>query len=329
MESGEPWKVLVVESDLSPGQRLDAWLARHLPGTSRPAAARLVEAGSVTLDGHPARKGSPIAAGQTVEVLDPPPPERWTPLPDAEGPLEVLLVDPDFVAVAKPPGIPSTPRSPGEAGTLAGRLAARFPECAGLGRSPGDAGLLQRLDRGTSGAVLAARSPEIYAELLRSQRRGGVTKRYVALVHGPETPLPAEIAAPLGPAGTRGGRSRKAPDGRPARTVLELVATRGDWRLVRAVIHRGARHQIRAHLAGIGAPIAGDAEYGGPPVPGLSRPFLHAAALSFPHPRTGAVVDIESPLPDDLASVLVDLGIGPALTPRRGRRGPAGGAPRP
>jgi 23S rRNA pseudouridine1911/1915/1917 synthase len=308
MQPVEPWKILLVGTDVVPGQRLDTWLASRLPEISRRAAARVVESGRALLDGRIARKGSPVTAGQTVEILDPPVPERWSALPDQEGRLSILSVDPDFVAVDKPAGIPSTPRSPEEPGTLAGRVAARFPECAGLGRSPGDAGLLQRLDRGTSGVVLAARGPGSYAELFRLQRRGFMEKTYLALVREPRTPLPARIAIPLGPAGARGGRSRETSHGRPAGTDVEVVETRGGFLLARAVIHRGARHQIRAHLAFAEAPITGDAEYGGPAIPGLGRPFLHAAKLSFPHPRTGEPVEIESPLPRDLSAVLAALG---------------------
>jgi 23S rRNA pseudouridine1911/1915/1917 synthase len=305
----EPWKTLTVEAGDPSGRRLDTWLAERVPAVTRRAAARAVEAGRVLLDGRTARKSTPVVAGQTVTILDPPTPERWTARLDPEGPLALLRVEPDFVAVDKPAGIPSTPRSPDEGGTLAGRVAARFPECAALGRSPGDAGLLQRLDRGTSGAVLVARTEAAYAALSRLQRDGRIEKAYLALVRDPGSPLLAKIDAPLGPAGPRGGRSRAAADGRPARTALEVLDGRDGFLLVRAAIHRGARHQIRAHLAELGAPIAGDAAYGGPEVPGLSRPFLHAARLSFPHPRTGGVVSIESPLPGDLAAVLEGRGL--------------------
>jgi 23S rRNA pseudouridine1911/1915/1917 synthase len=312
----EPWRTLVVETDVPPGRRLDAWLAERLPGTGRRAAARSIEAGRVTLDGRPARKGDAVRPGQLAEVLDPPRPERWTALPDPDDPLTVLLADPDFVAVDKPAGLPSTPRSPDEPKTLAGRVAARFPECAVLGRSSGDAGLLQRLDRGTSGAVLVARTEAAFAALSRLQGDGRIEKAYLALVREPAAALPGKIDAPLGPAGPRGGLSRAAADGRPASTALEVVEARGGFLLVRAVIHRGARHQIRAHLGALGAPIAGDTGYGGPEVPGLSRPFLHASRLAFPHPRTGEPVEIDSPLPEELSAVLAALGFGDSGLPR-------------
>jgi 23S rRNA pseudouridine1911/1915/1917 synthase len=300
MDASEPVHTFRVRLADGEPTRLDAWIAAAVEGLTRRAAQQMIEREWITINGRPARKGQRLTAGDTIELWRGRVEPTWTaaPAPDIE--LRLVHEDQHLIAVDKPSGIPTVPLSPDEAGTLAGAVVARFPECAPLGRSPGDAGLVQRLDRETSGLVLAARTQPAFEALLDLQGRDAIEKTYLALVHGRPADLPTAVEVPLGPAG-RGGRSVRAdPGGTPASTALALREQRGEWLLVEATIHRGLRHQIRAHLAHVGLPIAGDTRYGGSPAPGIARLFLHAEQLRLTHPVTGEPLELRSPLPRDL-----------------------------
>jgi 23S rRNA pseudouridine1911/1915/1917 synthase len=301
-----PWREIIVD-ERGHAVRLDAYLALVLKGVSRRRAQAFIKAGDITVNGRRARKGDPLRAGDAVAVWSQPVSGPWQPLPDPAVDFTVIREEPTFVAVDKPSGISSVPLDPREPGTLAGGVAARYPECAALGRSPGDGGLLQRLDRGTSGLVLVARTGVTFERLFAAQRRGEIEKTYTALVSSRALPLPAAIDAPLTAAGQ--GRAAVAvdPGGAQAATLIRAVTPLGAFALVEAAIHLGARHQIRAHLAHVGAPIAGDARYDGPAVDGLDRIFLHASRVCARHPVDGSDLRIESPLPADLSRVLEAL----------------------
>lgn len=289
--------------------RLDAWIASKVPSLSRRRAKELIAAGEITLNGRQVKKGLDLKSGDKVEIWTEPAPADWTPVASRDWELEVVFEDEHLVVVDKRSGIPSVPLSPEETETVANALAARFPECARIGRSPGDGGLVQRLDTETSGLMIAARAEPVHRRLLVMQSAGEIEKTYIALArrHGAE--LPGAIDAPLGPAGP-GRRTVKAtPDGVPAETTLKLIQTIGEWLLVEAVIHRGQRHQIRAHLAHAGFPIAGDKLYGPEAAPaGLRRLFLHASRLRLIHPVTEETLEIKSDLPQELREVVRTLG---------------------
>jgi 23S rRNA pseudouridine1911/1915/1917 synthase len=307
MGFAKPWRELIVD-ERGHAVRLDAYLALVLKAVSRRRAQAIIKAGDVTVNGRRARKGESLRAGDAVAVWSQPEVGPWQPRPDAAIDLAVIREEPSFLAVDKPSGISSVPLEPSEPGTLAGAVAARYPECAPLGRSSGDGGLLQRLDRGTSGLVLVARTREAFDRLFEAQRRGAFEKTYMALVSSRALPLPDEIDAPL--SGVGRGRSSVAvsPGGAPATTFIRAVTKVGAYALVEAAIHLGARHQIRAHLAHVDAPIAGDTRYGGPVIDGLSRLFLHASRIRGPHPDGGSAICVESPLPAELQAMLRTLG---------------------
>jgi 23S rRNA pseudouridine1911/1915/1917 synthase len=307
MKSLTPWREIIVD-ERGHAVRLDAYLALVLKGVSRRRAQAIIRTGEITVNGRRARKGDPLRAGDAVAVWSRPESGPWQPLPDPTIAFTVIREEPCFLAVDKPSGIPSVPLDPQEPGTLAGAIAARYPECAALGRSPGDGGLLQRLDRGTSGLVLVARTGEAFDRLFAAQRRGEVEKTYTALVGAGALPLPAMIEAPLAGAGKGGAAVAVNPSGAPAATFIRKVEPLGAYALVEVAIHLGARHQIRAHLAHVGAPIAGDTRYGGPSIAGLDRVFLHACRVRAPHPVDGNAMCVESPLPADLKHVLESLG---------------------
>ena len=306
MKSITPWREIIVD-ERGHAVRLDAYLALVIKGFSRRRAQGFIQAGEITVNGRRARKGDPLRAGDAVAVWSRPEAGPWLPLPDPKIAFAVLLEEPAFLAVDKPSGVASVPLDPGEPGTLAGAIAARYPECAALGRSSGDGGLLQRLDRGTSGVVLVARSAEAFDRLFAAQRRGEIENTSVALVAARAQPLPAMIDAPLAGAGK--GRAVVAvnPSGAPAATLVRAVTPLGAFALVEVAIHSGARHQIRAHLAHAGAPIAGDAKYGGPAIAGLERIFLHACRVQAAHPFDGVALCAEAPLPLELQRVLDNL----------------------
>ena len=176
----------------------------------------------------------------------------------------------------------------GETGTLANRLVAAYPECALAGEDPREAGLVHRLDAGTSGILVAARTRETWQALRDRFGRGEVVKEYLALV-GPGA-VPGSTDATLGQSGGRAVVG--TPDAREARTSWTVVAASPTATLLRCLAHTGRMHQIRAHLAHIGFPIVGDSLYGGgPAMPPLIEFFLHASRLSF--------VGAGAPLPQD------------------------------
>ena len=296
----QPWRVVVVTGERV-GARVDAIAAGAVPGFSKRAAKEMIAAGEITLNGKRTRKGEVPPAESRVEIWREPTIAGWTPSPSDEIPLDVVYADENLLVVNKPSGVPSVPLHPGETRTLAGVVVHRFPECAPLCRRAGDGGLLQRLDTETSGAVMVARNRAVFDALLVAQRRGEVEKQYLALVHTAEQ-IPSSIEIPLAPSGARGHRMGPSSNGMHARTEVAVLTRSDSWALVSATIHRGLRHQIRVHLASIGAPIVGDTLYGNVPAPpSVQRLFLHAHRVSFVHPMHGEKLSIAVPLTKELS----------------------------
>ena len=271
------------------GGRVDHAVAALVPGLSIAGARRLVAAGGVRVDGRRASKGERVHAGQTLDVDDAavgPPGARVE--PDASVAVGWLHVDDALVAIDKPAGVPSHPLRAGERGTAANAIVARFPECARASPDAREGGLAHRLDNETSGVLLAA----------RAQRRApSCVKTYLAEVVGAPPERGVETA-PIGRAGRRGGHVRVGGGRAPlaARTEWEVVERRGATTLVRARLHAGRAHQVRAHLAAAGFPIVGDAVYGAADAPD-ARLHLHAHTIALPHPVTGAALLVEAPPP--------------------------------
>jgi 23S rRNA pseudouridine1911/1915/1917 synthase len=291
--------------------RLDRALADAL-GMGRAAVKRAFSLGEVRTDGRRVKASDPAAPGLwlELEVDDQPGP----PAPEPDAPLRVLCETPRAVVVDKPAGVAVHALAPGERGTLANAVAARYPECAAASPAPREGGAVHRLDLETSGCVAFARDREAW-ELLQAQLKGREgEKRYLALVVGRVASggvCSVELAQ-------RGGRVVAAPDElardrldrkgfrpRPAETHYEVVRRFRDHTLLEVRIVTGVMHQIRAHLAHLGYPVAGDTLYGGARagLPGLSRHFLHAARLSLAAPGGGRL-EAESPLPPELERVL-------------------------
>lgn len=287
--------------------RADKAVAHHYPGAGRKQIGELFDGGNVKINGKRAKKGDRVAAGDTIELARAPIQGDSPPLPNAEAgaALVVLTEHADFVAIAKPAGMPSQPLKPDETGTAANAIVARWPECAAAVPADADArdgGLVHRLDIGTSGVLVAARNQAAYRALREAFGAGVVSKHYLALVEN--RPVSRECDLPL----VQRGRKVAADmtDGLAAHTAFEVVAATDTHALVRCTATTGRMHQVRAHLALVGSPIVGDTLYGA-----AARLdggfFLHAADLAFPY--GGETIAIAAPVPAAFAAARAELGL--------------------
>jgi 23S rRNA pseudouridine1911/1915/1917 synthase len=291
------------------GERVDRVVAM-LCDVTRAEAADLVAAGAVRLDDAavPVRSRR-VAAGQwlDVAVADGGGRAHATPLqPDPTVDVPVVGVDEAFIVVDKPPGLVVHPGAGHRTGTLAQGLLARFPELAAVGE-PDRPGIVHRLDLGTSGLLVVARTPEAYRSLVGQLAAHTVDRRYLALVWGTVASDAGVVDAPIGRAAHDPTQMAVAAAGRPARTrytVLRRFDRPVEATLVECRLETGRTHQVRVHLAAIGHPLVGDARYGGKraSLP-ADRPFLHAHRLAFDHPADGRRCRYESSLPPDLEDV--------------------------
>jgi 23S rRNA pseudouridine1911/1915/1917 synthase len=284
--------------DDAAGDRLDRFLAAKLG--SRARAQSLIEASRVRVDGRFRPKRHPVRAGAVIEVDVPEDPAPVA--ADSTAPFEIAYEDDDLLVVDKPAGVVVHPAR----GNWSGTLSQALEGIAAGGEEPWRAGIVHRLDRDTSGLLVVAKREEVHRtlkELLSSRR---LHREYFALVDGRVESRSGTIDAPIG----RDRRDRllvsidtEAP--REARTHFELERVLPRSSLLRVELETGRTHQIRAHMAAIGHPVLGDRQYGGRPAYGLTRQFLHATRLAFPHPVSGELLDVTSPLPADLAAALV------------------------
>ena len=275
----------------------DVFLAGH--AGSRAAAQRLIDGGHVTVDGAARPKRHVLAGGETVAVVPPAAAAPAAEVPPA--PYAIAYEDADVLVIDKPPGVVVHPARGNMRGTLVQALAGKV---AG-GDDPERAGIVHRLDRDTSGLLVVARNDEAHATLKAALARRDIVREYLALVEGRPRARRGTIDAPLGrDRRVRTRISTDTEDGREAITHFEVERALPHDTLLRVRLETGRTHQIRAHLLAIGHPVAGDPEYGAAGRHGLPRQFLHAARLAFPHPITGAPVDVTSPLPDDLRAAL-------------------------
>jgi 23S rRNA pseudouridine1911/1915/1917 synthase len=305
--AGMPDSAEIIVEDAAAGERLDRFLRRRLPSLSRAALAELIKGKAVRVNGRSASKGQLLRAGDRI-ATDPLQSEP-RPAPDSELPLSILYEDAWLVAVDKPAGVPSHALRFGERGTVASALLARYPEMAAVGHRSLEPGLLHRLDTDTSGILVAARDAATFERLRAAHTRAEIDKRYVALCWGRAQP---RIAHGFLRADQRRVRvqSEALPRGKPIETEIVSVELRGELSLVTVRVAIAARHQVRAHLAALGHPIAADHLYGGAPLPGLRHQFLHASEVTLLHPVSNQSLHLRSELPSDLAAVLAALPVG-------------------
>jgi len=291
MENLKPRDELVVPPAAA-GSRLDAWLADALGGTSRSHAATLIEGDAVRVDGALRPKSHRLHGGERVTVAEQQPAADTV----VTGPApRVAWENDDLLVIDKPAGLVVHP-APGHAGvTLVERLADEAWEPLPV----------HRLDRDTSGLMLVAKRADVRDELQRVLRARGLTREYLALAEGSLKSRSGTIDAALG----RGARDRTrmvvgGSRPRAARTHFEVERLLEAFTLVRVRLETGRTHQIRAHFAAIGHPLAGDRAYGGRAALGLERQFLHSARVAFAYSGEPDGVTVTSPLPGDLERAL-------------------------
>jgi len=282
------------------GERLDRFLAGLPEIGSRAVAERLLRDGGVLVDGAPRAKSARLAGGEELE-FEAPGPATSTLVPE-EMELTVPYEDEHLLVVDKPAGLVVHP-APGHAqGTLVHGLLAYDVEG---GDEPDRPGIVHRLDRDTSGLLVVARSPEAHRRLQELVQQREVTREYLALVVGRPRSQRGTIEAPIGRDRRDAMRHSLDTDTpRDAVTHFEVEELLPRHALLRVRLETGRTHQIRVHLAAVDLPVAGDPLYGRAGELGLERQFLHAARLAFPHPVTGAPVEVSSPLPPELETAL-------------------------
>jgi 23S rRNA pseudouridine1911/1915/1917 synthase len=281
------------------GSRLDRVLADRDEIATRALAERLVSSGAVTVDGVPRPKSHRLGLGEVVAIDLP---ESADGLEPEQATIPVVYEDEHLLVVDKPAGMTVHPG----AGVSSGTVAAQLLSLGAVGGDdPARPGIVHRLDRDTSGLLLATRSETAFAALRDSIRLREVERWYTALVRGRPRSRTGRIDAPL-------GRDRRDPtrrsldtdEPRDAVTWFEIVELLPEHALLDVRLETGRTHQIRVHLAAIDLPVAGDPTYGVKGDLGLGRQFLHAHRLRLAHPVSGAEVDVESPLPADLVDAL-------------------------
>jgi 23S rRNA pseudouridine1911/1915/1917 synthase len=292
------------------GERLDRHVSARL-GVPRNQVQKWIRDGQVRVNGRASRPSAELAAGDRIEG-EPPAPVEDRVVPEA-GDLALLYEDADLAVLDKPAGLTVHPGAGQPSGTLAHFLLARYPEMAGVG-GPGRPGIVHRLDKGTSGVMVVARTAAAYHALARAFAGRAVTKTYLALVYGEPKPAAGTIEAPIGRHSDKRKEMTVRADGRPARTDYRRIAGGAGISLLELGLGTGRTHQIRVHMKHLGHPLVGDPVYGEArwralprpvqaPLRDFPRPALHAWRLAFQHPITGALLHFEAPVPADLRAL--------------------------
>ena len=289
------------------GVRVDRGVAM-VADVSRTVAAELIAAGRVRVDEVAVTAGQRLLReGSRITVIVPEPESDRV---RAEGGIDFAVVhaDPELVVIDKPAGLVVHPGAGHHDGTLVGGLLARYPDIAALvdaGVCPADRpGIVHRLDKGTSGLMVVARTEMAYTALVAQLADRTMRRRYVALVEGLVADDRGEIDAPIGRSTRTPTKMAVSSNGRSARTGYTVLERRSEPReltLLELSLESGRTHQIRVHMAAIGHPVVGDTRYGAPDRRlGSGRFFLHAGRLAFTHPGTHERVEFAAPLPEDL-----------------------------
>jgi 23S rRNA pseudouridine1911/1915/1917 synthase len=306
----------LIAEDADAGSRLDQFITARRPDLSRSQVQRLIREGRVTAGDERVKPGLAVTAGLAV-TIDVPPPAPATPAAEAL-PLDILYNDADLAVINKPAGMVVHPAAGHAGGTLVNALLHHLTDLSGIGgvERPG---IVHRLDRGTSGAMVVAKHDRAHRALARQFHDRQVRKEYLALVWGTPkvgTVYDTSIGRDPNDRKRMSGRARR---GRTAFTEVVHVEAFRSVSLVRLAIGTGRTHQIRVHLSEAGHPLVGDALYGGQrkrlpthlaAVAKLDRPWLHADRLTFTHPMTGDTIDVSAPLPVELQRVLNSLRAG-------------------
>ena len=278
-----------------PGERLDSFLARSVEGLSRSAAQKLIEDGLVTRNGKPGKKNDKLNVGDTISYEIPEP--KAVDIAPKEIPLDIVYEDEDLLLINKPAGVAMHPAAlTEEPVTVAGAVAHYLrTDCFHA---------VNRLDRGTTGVMAAAKTGYIHALCMAQLHTDAFQRDYRAVCEGVPVPGEGDIDLPLGRA--EGSLLKRCPDpqGLPAHTHYEVLAAANGRALLRLTPTTGRTHQLRVHLAAIGHPLTGDWLYGTEDRALIARPALHSYHLVMRHPLTGSSIDVTAPLPEDMQALL-------------------------
>ncbi len=293
-------------------ERLDRFLARRLAPLSRTRVQQLIRESRVTVNGASAVSGRVLKSGDRIRVALP----EFSNLPhSAADTVPVLYEDEHIIVVNKPAGLVVHPAGPHRQDTLIQRL---WPKLAPAWSAPGDRlkilaaarpGVVHRLDRGTSGVMVLAKTPRAAEDLSRQFAERGVEKIYLALVQGVPSSPEGRILSTVGRSRRQPLRMSVADAGRPAETGFKVLerfpaAPGGPAALIEARPKTGRTHQIRVQLSALGHPLLGDVLYKAKPLPEIARPLLHALSLKLRHPATGREMRWEAPPPPDFQAAL-------------------------
>jgi 23S rRNA pseudouridine1911/1915/1917 synthase len=291
------------------GQRLDVALAKLEPSLSRAQVRRLIERGEVTLDGAAAKPAHRVRAGELVAGRVPE--ATAVEIAPESLPLAVLHEDPDVIVIDKPAGLVIHPAPGHSGGTLVNALLHHCRDLSGVGGELRP-GIVHRLDKDTSGVLVVAKNDAAHRSLAAQFKSHSVLREYLALVRGSPRAASGTIEAAIGRHPTdRKRMSTRTRRGRASVTHWRVERRLRGATLLRVRLETGRTHQVRVHLASVGLSVLGDPVYGGGRAQGaelgLARQALHAALLEFDHPRSGARMRFESPLPADMAAALESL----------------------
>ena len=309
-----PEKISLTVDTTSSGLRTDAFLASVIPDLSRSRIQSLIEGGHVTVCGSRLKKtGKKLKPGDRITVSVPPP-DPIDLVPE-DIPLKVVFEDEHIIIIHKEPGMVVHPGAGNLQGTLVNALLSRCSDLSGIGGKLRP-GIVHRLDKDTSGLIIAAKHDQAHQALARIFKKREIQKRYTAIVLGRLPDKKGIIDLPI--ARHPRQRTKMAVDqarGRMAVTEYRVLRQLGPAQLLELILHTGRTHQIRVHMSHIGHPLLGDTLYGGPKVirtgglkVSITRQMLHAACLRFKHPVTGKELSVETPIPPDMKHVISVLG---------------------
>ena len=290
------------------GERLDSALSRLVPELTRSQAQRLIEQGAVTQAGRPVKKNEKLPAGTALELEIPE--VREAPIAAQDIPLEVCYEDADVIVVNKPKGMVVHPAAGHSSGTLVNAV---LYHCRGnLSGINGvlRPGIVHRIDMDTTGALVICKSDFAHQSLAEQLSVHSITRKYRAIVHGNLKEDEGTVRGAIGRHPTdRKKMAINERNGKPAVTHYRVLERFGNYTYIECQLEPGRTHQIRVHMASIGHPLLGDAVYGPKkcPVKNLQGQTLHAMVLGFIHPRTGAYMEFEAPIPEYFSNLLLQF----------------------
>jgi 23S rRNA pseudouridine1911/1915/1917 synthase len=279
--------------------RLDRCVADLHGEWSRSRVHRLIDDGRVLVNGEAGKPATPVAAGDQIEVDEPP--LQKLDLTAEDIPLVILHEDDELLVLDKPPGLVIHPAAGRHSGTLVNALLQHCSELSGIGgvERPG---IVHRLDKDTSGLMVVGKTLEAVTALVRAIAARAVQREYLAIAHGECTPGRRRVEAPIGRDPASRVRMAVVAGGRASATDVETVAAKDGFSALRCTLHTGRTHQIRVHLAHLKHPLVADSVYGGRPALGMQRQALHATRLEFDHPIGGRRLRFERLPPADFAA---------------------------